>query len=797
MNLSSNRINQNSPRNGRAPQGRTPQGRVPANRATAQPPRPQVQQANTMSSYGTTTKIRSLYPGQIIKGEVSDLRNNEVMITLENNTTVAGKLENGNWLSIGDIAAFKVASASQELIVLEALPKSESAIANSMIQKALEEANIPKTGKNQQIVLELMNNKMPINKNAIQQMIQQSFQHQDIRIPTLVTLNKLKIPVTSANATQFEHYQSKQHALADHIEVLSNKVCSLIKDMAQEHLPQNITNNLTNTLSPHDAQSGDFIHGTDPSIPNAASNTQESVTSLHMTDQVSNDSSSTGEVPESPEAVVPNMNNSTSTHTYNGHPISPRDAVIQQLTANTIPSGSQNSSLPFPTNVSRILSAVLDNNITAELSSRAILPDMPLNLSEANKTELLNILENFELSDTQKEAIQQNSATLRDVIHLIHADFEKAFALDQEVLSSTESSIPKDENSISGETSENMTILPETDTEAQTKTSFLRQALSALTPGRNSESSMLHISIFDNPVIQQLENTFTEMQAHNNELGGCLSNIERIQFADIANRLPLDDSMKAKIFSGEINTTELLRVIKTILPFADSTASAELLSSDTFFSLLQKEITDAFLLTPQDFYKQNGIHRYYQKVEKQLEDMEELLKQPLLHNKTIQAQQNHTNLQAETQQTVSQLKDNLDFMKVLNQFFSYIQLPTKLQDKCNHAELYVYTKKKKLEQQQNPIHVLLQLDMDHLGSVQIDVKLNQQTLSADFRLQDDKAIQLLNNNLFLLEETLLEKGFLCKTSVSKLEKEVNPVTDFIEPENLSNKVTRYSFDLRA
>ena len=775
MNLSSNRINQNSPRNGRSPQGRAPQGRVPANRAAAQPPRPQVQQANTMSSYGTTTKIRSLFPGQIIKGEVSDLRNNEIMITLENNTTVAGKLENGNWLSIGDIAAFKVASATQELITLEALPKSQLAIANSMVQKALEEANIPKTEKNQQIVMELMNNKMPINKNTIQHMIQQSFQHQDINIPTLVTLNKLQIPVTSVNATQFEKYQTKEHALADQIEILSNKICSLIKDIAQQHLPENITNNLTNDLT----------------------QTQGVANSVETNRQTTNSLTTHTDAHTSSEATATNTNDTTSANAYNSTPTDPREAIIQQLMPHTSHSDTKNSTLPFPTNVSRILSVVLDNNITAEQSSKTILPDMPLNLSEADKTELITILENFELSDMQKEAIQQNSATLRDVIHLIHADFEKAFALDQDMLNDTGSSILPEENLVNNEATNNKTNLPDTDTETHTKTSFLKHALSTFTSGRNSESSMLHISIFDTPVIQQLENTFTEMQAHTNELGGCLSNIERIEFSNLVNRLPVDDSIKAKVSSGEINTTELLRVIKTILPFADNTASAQILSSNTFFSLLQKEIRDSFLLTPQDFYKQNGIQRYYEKIDKQLADIDELLNQPLLRGKHMQIQQNSTNMQAEAQQSVSQLKDNLDFMKVLNQFFSYVQLPTKLQDKCNHAELYVYTKKKKLEQQQNPIHVLLQLDMEHLGSVQVDVKLNQQSLLMDFRLQDDKAIRLLNNNLFLLEETLLDKGFLCKTSVSKFEKEIDIETDFMKPESISQKVTRYSFDLRA
>ena len=224
MNLSSNRINPNAPRNGRAPAGRAP--------AQPQPARPQVEQANTLSNYGTTTRIRSLYPGQIIKGEVTDLRNTEVVVTLENNTTVAGKLTNGSWLAIGETAAFKVASATQANIILEALPRTDMTLANSTIQKALEEAGLPKTERNQQIVLELMNNHLPIHKQAIQQMMQQSFQYKEIQIPTLVLLHKLQIPITLENATQFEMYQRNEHSISDQLQNLGNTLTTLLKNMA-------------------------------------------------------------------------------------------------------------------------------------------------------------------------------------------------------------------------------------------------------------------------------------------------------------------------------------------------------------------------------------------------------------------------------------------------------------------------------------------------------------------------------------------------------------------------------------
>ncbi len=686
MNLSSNRINQNAPRNGRAPAGRAP--------AQPQPARPQVEQANTLSNYGTTTRIRSLYPGQIVKGEVTDLRNTEVVVTLENNTMVAGKLTNGSWLAIGETAAFKVASATQANIILEALPRTDMALANSTIQKALEEAGLPKTDRNQQIVLELMNNHLPIHKQAIQQMMQQSFQYKEIQIPTLVLLHKLQIPITLENATQFEMYQKNEHSISDQLQNLSNTLTTLLKTMAT-------------------------------SSGNATPRSTENIELL-------------GEQ---------NAN-------------SPKEELIQQLMNH--PSATATNTQNFQTTVSHVLSSILDASTNAETFSKTVLPDTTLQLSEQNKEELISILENFEFPEEQKEAILSNTASLRDVIHLIHKDFEQAFALDMSTA----------EEPAQGEI-------------AQTPTTA------------EQENIMLRTSLFDTPVIQEIEQQFASLQQANKELGGMLDNMQRIHFSEIINEFPVDESIKEKVATGEINRTEFIRTIKNVLPFTENEPASQLLTNSVFEQLVKEEFMDALLLTPKEIFKQGGVNRYYQKLTKQLESLDDLLDKQLLQKQNQESATIMQTLQNHTKETVGQVKDNLDFMKVLNQFFSYVQLPVKLQEKCTHADLYVYTKKKNLSKSNTPIHVLLRLDMEYLGAMDVDVTLKDRNVTAQFALSNDKAIHLLKNNIELLEDSLLEKGFLCNSTIGKLEKEVDLVKDFIEQENTPQEITRYSFDLRA
>lgn len=706
MNLSSTRINQNGPRNGRAVGGR-PQ-------AAPQPPRPQVQQANTLSNYGTTTRIRSLYPGQIIKGEVSDLRNTEIVVTLENNTIVAGKLTNGSWLAIGETAAFKVASATQENIILEALPKPDMTLAGSTIQKALEEAGLPKTERNQQIVLELMNNQLPIHKQAIQQMMQQSILHKDIAIPTLVLMNKLQIPVTTEYAQQFEKYQTNSHSLSNDLQALSMTLSDLLKQMAGGN---ETASNAPTMSTPAEME-----------LENITSTTTETATTT----------------PAQPAAA------------------DPANVLLQQLFQNGSTTAAQQQ--PFQATASRILSSILDAAATPDTFQRSVLSDTPLQLNEAEQQELFTILENFDFPTTMQEDLHTNTASLREVIHLIHKDFEEAYALDKQ----------------------NNPSITENDT--------------AIPPSADADTkgeTILRTSLFDSPVIQNIEEQFTKLQQRTQELGGKIPFTERLQFSKVVDNLPLDESVKERVHSGEIQSNELLRTIKTVLPFSETNGAADLLTSDTFHKLLQDEFMHAFLLTPKEIFRQGGVDHYYHKLSKQLDELDDIFQKQLLNNTTITSEQLSSSLANNAKENVQQLKDNIDFMRLLNQFFSYVQLPVKLQEKFAHADLYVYTRKKNLEKQNNPIHVLLRLDMDHLGPLDVDVQLTGRTVTAHFALNNDKGIKLLQKNLPLLEDALLEKGYLCNSTVEKLEKEVDLIKTFVAPDAAPSGLSRYSFDLRA
>lgn len=185
-----------------------------------------------MQHFGDRVAAKQLTEGQIVKGEVTDLRNNQVSILLEDNTKVIGRLDNVNWLSIGDVGTFKVQSMEGGTIRLQAIPLSNSEIENNTMFKALEEAGLPHNSRNQSIVLSLIRNQLPITKSSIQNIIRQSYELKEASISTIVLLNKYNIPATHENASQFENYLSGNHSLSSQLTDCLEQFPSMLRELA-------------------------------------------------------------------------------------------------------------------------------------------------------------------------------------------------------------------------------------------------------------------------------------------------------------------------------------------------------------------------------------------------------------------------------------------------------------------------------------------------------------------------------------------------------------------------------------
>ena len=213
---------------------------------------------------------------------------------------------------------------------------------------------------------------------------------------------------------------------------------------------------------------------------------------------------------------------------------------------------------------------------------------------------------------------------------------------------------------------------------------------------------------------------------------------------------------------------------------------SRLFSGKEFQQAIKNEMIKQWLLTPEDVGKEHKAEELYEKLNSQLSRFRQILNQSVGADTSLA-------------KAVSNLSGNIDFMNQMNQMFTYIQLPLKLQSQEANGELYVYTNKKNLAKKDGEVSALLHLDMEHLGSVDVYVSMKDTKVSTQFRLKDDSALDLIAGHIDLLNERLNKRGYTMNASfVKKGEEETGSVMEEIlkQDKNISI-LSGYSFDARA
>ena len=148
-------------------------------------------------------------------------------------------------------------------------------------------------------------------------------------------------------------------------------------------------------------------------------------------------------------------------------------------------------------------------------------------------------------------------------------------------------------------------------------------------------------------------------------------------------------------------------------------------------------------------------------------------------------------------QSAGDLKSQLQFLSDFNQVYHYIQIPLKLKQQTTTGELYVFTHQKKHNLQKKDLSAHLHLEMEHLGSTDVYVKLEEKKVSTHFYLENEQSFDLIMNHLDILTERLNKKGYQVSIQVENTGKKMNIVEDFIDPSTKVGKVQRYTIDVKV
>lgn len=211
----------------------------------------------------------------------------------------------------------------------------------------------------------------------------------------------------------------------------------------------------------------------------------------------------------------------------------------------------------------------------------------------------------------------------------------------------------------------------------------------------------------------------------------------------------------------------------------------KLFGSKEFAAILKNRAEKQWLLEPEQLREASKVSDLYERLDHQMKQMENVMKAAgVTQNSFVQ--------------TAADIRSNIEFMNQINQVYTYVQLPLKLSGQNASGDLYVYTNKKKLNDPEAELTAFLHLDLENLGSTDVSIRMKDKNVKTNFYIADDASYDLIEKHLPVLEKRLAQKGYRCSITMSKEEKKVEFVEDFLQRDMpQAGTLHRYSFDVRA
>ena len=261
--------------------------------------------------------------------------------------------------------------------------------------------------------------------------------------------------------------------------------------------------------------------------------------------------------------------------------------------------------------------------------------------------------------------------------------------------------------------------------------------------------------------------------------------------ADMIKELGIEEQTVEMIRNGELSAKDVLALLRnTLLRAGELPAHVleRLFDGKEFEGLLKAEMSRQWLIEPREVADPHKVEQLYERIREQSMRLNE-------------AMQAAGKAEMPVARTVQNLQNNVDFMNQMNHMFTYIQLPLKLGGNHAHGDLYVYTNKKNLAAKDGNVSALLHLDMEHLGALDVYVAMQQNKVNTNFTLQDESAMDLIEQHISLLDERLTKRGYALKAQFQVKEEEEeqdgNIMRAILKQEKNISVLSRTSFDMRA
>lgn len=271
---------------------------------------------------------------------------------------------------------------------------------------------------------------------------------------------------------------------------------------------------------------------------------------------------------------------------------------------------------------------------------------------------------------------------------------------------------------------------------------------------------------------------------------GCILSDKQIEELNeqVKKLLPDLQENNISLYSKDSSVVGILNDIKNMLENTPANANAlrHLFSGNAFRIMLREALEQQWMIKPGDLEKNpKKLDGLYDKIEKQITNMENILKASGTVNSRAEA-------------LADNIRGNIEFMNQINEAYTYVQVPLRMNEKNASGQLYVYTNKKSMSDPDKELSAFLHLDLEHLGGTDVSIKMFHKKVTTNFYLDSDESYALVKQFLPVLEKRLQDKGYNCELNVNNDSKQMNFVDGFLKKDlPPTGQVHRYSFDMRA
>lgn len=647
----------------------------------------------TAVSEGVSVSVKGLdlQAGQTLSGQVVEVDGKEIKLLLSNNQTINAKLEGNINALLGQTLSFEVKGTENGQTALRPLYtnlNSSPAVAN-----ALSSAGLPQTLNYAKMVSTMMDEGMPVNKNALYDMSKSVNTYPTADPATIVKLNKLGLQVNELTINQYENYKGLERQIIGDVDTLTKGVSDLIKDSLSDTL-----SNITGESSQADTNSQGILSG------------GKNLLSAFL-------------------------------NAFSGNEVKNQTELQGNELQNTI-QGDENTESLQDENTGNL--KLIDNSVFD--TAKSVLDMVDTEINENNVSNVVNesVKTMPELESAKQavlDSVLSNTATSQENVDSISVNSDAATQGINENIS--------DDSNISDK---------------------LKGLVMDLVDNLNNDG----VSV-DKLILAKLNST-SDTQVANEDKTIVASDNQQVTNKDVI-ALAKDIISKLDDPSEKVSQGAKEKLVKLL--------------SDTDFSKAVKDsLSKQILLKPEESINAKSIDDLYSKIIKQVNQATELL----------------TSVGKETPELMNAAKnisDNISFMNELNQVATYVQLPLLMNNKSAHGDLYVYTNKKSLKDNNGELSALLHLDMDNLGPMDVYVKLSEgKKLNTNFYLKDEATIDFLADHIDYLNKRLTDKGYNIDTNMSvkdRSKKSTNMADEFLkdEPGKEGMTASKFSFDVRA